>query len=114
MLAIGSHKLMKNLNMELMHAESPGSSCLLFARIPRRINACPQAKKHQRGFWDRLENLQEQLDGFIAAELLQPGVVPRPAIMTEAGRTDLVRGVERWGGYKEVANLLGYEVSTAE
>ena len=60
-----------------------------------------------------MENLQEQLDAFIADELLQPGVVPRPAIITEAGRSDLVRGVERWGGYKEVANLLGYEVSQA-
>lgn len=70
-----------------------------------------QAKKRQRGYWDSLENLHKELDSFIAAELLQPGFVPRPATIAEAGRSDLMKGVARWGGYKEVANLLGYEVS---
>ena len=64
------------------------------------------------GYWDRLANVQKEIDTFCAEHDLPEGIVPSLAEFRRANRFDLKHAVERWGGLREVADLLEYEVTS--
>lgn len=60
-----------------------------------------------RGYWDRLENVRREVAAFIAERGLEPGVMPSKGVFEAAGRTDLARLAERWGGTASLTEELG-------
>jgi len=60
-----------------------------------------------RGYWDSLENVSREMRSFVAEQGLDPGVLPSKAAMLAAGRFDLAKLPERWGGAPGLAAELG-------
>ena len=54
--------------------------------------------------------MQREIDMFCQEHDLPKGIVPSLAEFRRANRFDLKHAVERWGGLREVADLLEYEV----
>lgn len=65
-------------------------------------------QKKPRGYWDDILNLKVEIDAFIAESGLPPGRMPAKTDFVRAGRYDMARAVERWGGIQEVADALNY------
>ena len=65
-----------------------------------------------KGYWDRLVNVRREIDTFCKEHALPEGIVPLLQDFRRANRFDLTHAVERWGGLKELADLLEYEVSS--
>jgi len=63
--------------------------------------------KKPRGYWDRYENVRREIFGFIAENGLEPDVMPSRQTFIEAGRKDLAKLPERWGGTASLAAELG-------
>lgn len=74
-----------------------GSVCMVQGRKPK-------------GYWDRLANVQKEIDKFCREHALPQGIVPLLQDFRRANRFDLTHAVERWGGLKELADMLNYEV----
>ncbi|KAL4425806.1 hypothetical protein ABPG75_009822 [Micractinium tetrahymenae] len=68
--------------------------------------------RRPKGYWDSPENVRAELDEFIEEQGLSPGVMPAKNDFIRAGRYDIARAVERWGGLYELAEELGYAVET--
>ena len=51
-----------------------------------------------------------QVDDFARLAGLPEGVMPAKVSLVKAGRHDLARAIERWGGLYELASKLEYEV----
>lgn len=66
--------------------------------------------KKPRGWWDRATNVQAEMDEFIEDHGLPERVLPSKNTFIKAGRYDLAKAVERWGGVFELASALKYEV----
>lgn len=64
-----------------------------------------------KGYWDRLANVQREIDDFCRDHNLPQGIVPLLQDFRRANRFDLTHAVERWGGLRELADMLEYEVS---
>ena len=64
-----------------------------------------------KGYWDRLVNVRREIDTFCKEHALPEGIVPLLQDFRRANRFDLTHAVERWGGLKELADLLEYEAS---
>lgn len=64
-----------------------------------------------KGYWDRLVNVRREIDTFCKEHALPEGIVPLLQDFRRAERFDLTHAVERWGGLKELADLLEYEAS---
>jgi len=73
---------------------------LLGLRMTRRA-------KKPAGYWDRLENVAAEIRAFIQSEGLEPTVMPSRQAMGAAGRHDLAKLAERWGGAASLAAELG-------
>lgn len=87
------------------------SACNLgFAQPVTNFSGVYGQGKKPRGYWDRLVNVQREVDEFGTAQGLPPGVMPQKAELTRAGRYDLAHAVERWGGLYGLAELLDYQV----
>ena len=69
--------------------------------------AAAKARK-PRGYWDRLDNCSREISAFVADAGLPPGVLPSRAQLIAAGRSDLAKLPERWGGASALASALGY------
>lgn len=83
------------------------------SRVTERLGWEKKGKQRKpRGYWDSLTNVQQEIDDFIEEFGLQPGVVPVKNDFIRAGRFDLARAIERWGGLYEVAEELGYSVAS--
>ena len=65
-----------------------------------------------KGYWDRLVNVRKEIDTFCREHALPEGIVPLLQDFRRANRFDLTHAVERWGGLKELADLLEYEASS--
>lgn len=74
-----------------------------------RLSVRVQGRK-PNGYWDRLANVQKEIDMFCNERDLPNGIVPSLAEFRRANRFDLKHAVERWGGLREVADLLEYDV----
>lgn len=67
--------------------------------------------RRPKGYWDSPENVRAELDEFIEEQGLPPGIMPAKNDFVRAGRYDIARAVERWGGLYELAGELGYAVT---
>ena len=73
---------------------------------------CIQGRK-PKGYWDRPANMQEEIDKFCKEHNLPQGIIPLTMDFKRAKRFDLTHAIERWGGPREVADMLNYEVCAA-
>ncbi|KAK7247621.1 hypothetical protein RIF29_42508 [Crotalaria pallida] len=66
------------------------------------------AYKHRKpkGYWDNLENLQEEISRFQRTWGMDPSSMPSRKSFERAGRFDIARALEKWGGLHEVSRLL--------
>ncbi|CAN6302868.1 unnamed protein product [Urochloa humidicola] len=63
-----------------------------------------------RGYWDNLENLQEEISRFQKSWGMDPSYMPSRKSFERAGRYDIARALEKWGGMQEVSRLLSLEL----
>jgi hypothetical protein len=69
--------------------------------------------KKPRGYWDRLENVKAEMSDFIKANACEPGVMPTRQALVAAGRSDLAKLPEKWGGAASLAAELGLRPASA-
>lgn len=63
----------------------------------------------RRGYWNEFANLKRELVDFIQKHGTL-GMMPTKTELQQAGRKDLIHGLDKHGGYQTVAELLGLEV----
>ncbi|XP_062214037.1 uncharacterized protein LOC133915050 isoform X2 [Phragmites australis] len=63
-----------------------------------------------KGYWDSLENLQEEIRRFQKNWGMDPCYMPSRKSFERAGRYDIARALEKWGGVQEVSRLLSLEL----
>ncbi|KAM6563275.1 hypothetical protein CsatB_023273 [Cannabis sativa] len=63
-----------------------------------------------KGYWENLENLQEEIDRFQRSWGMDPSFMPSRKTFERAGRYDIARALEKWGGLHEVSRLLSLKV----
>ncbi|XP_022841802.1 uncharacterized protein LOC111365480 [Olea europaea var. sylvestris] len=82
-----------------------------FRRIATLMNLS-LAYKHRKpkGYWDNLENLQEEISRFQRNWGMDPSFMPSRKSFERAGRYDIARALEKWGGLHEVSRLLSLKV----
>ncbi|XP_055809668.1 uncharacterized protein LOC129879937 isoform X2 [Solanum dulcamara] len=82
-----------------------------FRRISSLMNLS-LAYKHRKpkGYWDSLENLQEEISRFQKNWGMDPLYMPSRKSFERAGRYDIARALEKWGGLHEVSRLLSLKV----
>ncbi|EXB44218.1 hypothetical protein L484_002910 [Morus notabilis] len=82
-----------------------------FRRIASLMNLS-LAYKHRKpkGYWDNLENLQEEISRFQRSWGMDPSFMPSRKTFERAGRYDIARALEKWGGLHEVSRLLSLKV----
>ncbi|CAG9466569.1 unnamed protein product [Pedinophyceae sp. YPF-701] len=59
------------------------------------------------GYWDDLENVRAEIEGFVRLYELEEGCMPPKTAFLNHGRYDIARAIEKWGGVQEVASALG-------
>ncbi|XP_045823404.1 uncharacterized protein LOC123916092 [Trifolium pratense] len=66
------------------------------------------AYKHRKpkGYWDNLENLQDEISRFQRSWGMDPSLMPSRKSFERVGRFDIARALEKWGGLHEVSRLL--------
>lgn len=82
-----------------------------FRRIALLMNLS-LAYKHRKpkGYWDSLENLQDEICRFQRSWGMDPSFMPSRKSFERAGRYDIARALEKWGGLQEVSRLLSLKV----
>ncbi|KAL3502213.1 hypothetical protein ACH5RR_036662 [Cinchona calisaya] len=82
-----------------------------FRRIAALMNLS-LAYKHRKpkGYWDNLENLQVEISRFQRSWGMDPSYMPSRKAFEQAGRYDIARALEKWGGLHEVSRLLSLKV----
>ncbi|XP_077248836.1 polyketide cyclase/dehydrase/lipid transporter isoform X2 [Tasmannia lanceolata] len=70
------------------------------------------AYKHRKpkGYWDNLENLEDEISRFQRSWGMDPAYMPSRKTFERAGRYDIARALEKWGGLHEVSRLLSLKV----
>lgn len=59
-----------------------------------------------KGYWDCIENLKQEVSQFQRMWGMDPSYMPSRRSFERAGRFDLARAFEKWGGLHEVSRLL--------
>uniref|UniRef100_A0A2P2QL44 Coenzyme Q-binding protein COQ10 START domain-containing protein n=1 Tax=Rhizophora mucronata TaxID=61149 RepID=A0A2P2QL44_RHIMU len=82
-----------------------------FRRIASLMNLS-LAYKHRKpkGYWDNLENLQKEISRFQRSWGMDPCFMPSRKSFERAGRYDIARALEKWGGLHEVSRLLALKL----
>ncbi|KMT14012.1 hypothetical protein BVRB_4g078410 [Beta vulgaris subsp. vulgaris] len=82
-----------------------------FRRIATLMNLS-LAYKHRKpkGYWDNLENLQDEINRFQKNWGMDPSYMPSRKAFERAGRYDIARALEKWGGLHEVSRLLSLKL----
>ncbi|KAJ6798500.1 Uncharacterized protein M6B38_212265 [Iris pallida] len=82
-----------------------------FRKIANLMNLS-LAYKHRKpmGYWDNFENLQEEISRFQRSWGMDPAYMPSRKSFERAGRYDIARALEKWGGVQEVSRLLSLEL----
>ncbi|XP_038882723.1 uncharacterized protein LOC120073881 [Benincasa hispida] len=82
-----------------------------FRRIASLMNLS-LAYKHRKpkGYWDKFDNLQEEINRFQKSWGMDPSYMPSRKSFERAGRYDIARALEKWGGLHEVSCLLSLKV----
>ncbi|ESW31886.1 hypothetical protein PHAVU_002G276400 [Phaseolus vulgaris] len=70
------------------------------------------AYKHRKpkGYWDNLENLHDEINRFQRSWGMDPSFMPSRKSFERAGRFDIARALEKWGGLNQVSRLLSLKV----
>lgn len=82
-----------------------GGASMVASRMGWSYNS---RSRKPRGYWNSIENVKQEIDEFILSSDLPPGVVPLKNDIIRAGRFDLARAIEKWGGVSDVSEQLGY------
>ncbi|XP_051177158.1 uncharacterized protein [Lolium perenne] len=81
-----------------------------FRKIASTMNLALSYKNRKpRGYWDNLENLQDEIRRFQKNWGMDPSYMPSRKSFERAGRYDIARALEKWGGIQEVSRLLALE-----
>ncbi|XP_073150472.1 uncharacterized protein [Henckelia pumila] len=82
-----------------------------FRRIASLMNLS-LAYKHRKpkGYWDNLEHLEEEINRFQKNWGMDLSFMPSRKSFERAGRYDIARALEKWGGLHEVSRLLSLKV----
>ncbi|KAL9234989.1 hypothetical protein vseg_009795 [Gypsophila vaccaria] len=82
-----------------------------FRRIASLMNLS-LAYKHRKpkGYWDNIESLQEEVTRFQKNWGMDPSYMPSRKAFERAGRYDIARALEKWGGLHEVSRLLSLKL----
>lgn len=82
-----------------------------FRRIATLVNLSLAYKDRKpKGYWDNLENLQEEITRFQKNWGMDPSYMPSRKAFERAGRYDIARALEKWGGLHEVSRLLSLKL----
>ncbi|XP_037491060.1 uncharacterized protein LOC105632663 isoform X4 [Jatropha curcas] len=82
-----------------------------FRKIASLMNLSLAYKRRKpKGYWDNLENLQEEISRFQRNWGMDPSYMPSRKSFERAGRYDIARALEKWGGLHEVSRLLSIKV----
>jgi len=84
---------------------SHGGGSKVASRIGWKYNS---RSRKPRGYWNSIENVRHEIDEFIISSDLPEGIMPLKNDIIRAGRFDLARAIEKWGGVSDVASRLGY------
>eukprot|EP00249_Psilotum_nudum_P020846 c27871_g1_i2 orf=79-2469(+) len=64
-----------------------------------------------KGYWDSIHNLKQEVIRFQQEHGFDKEIMPSRKSMEKSGRYDLARALEKWGGLREVAQILGLKTS---
>ncbi|KAM7496331.1 hypothetical protein LguiA_020745 [Lonicera macranthoides] len=82
-----------------------------FRRIASLMNLSLAYKlRKPKGYWDNLENLEDEINHFQKSWGMDPSFMPSRKTFERAGRYDIARALEKWGGLHEVSRLLSLKV----
>ncbi|XP_020100065.1 uncharacterized protein LOC109718303 [Ananas comosus] len=82
-----------------------------FRKIANMMNLSLAYKNRKpKGYWDNLENLQEEIRRFQWSWGMDPAYMPSRKSFERAGRYDIARALEKWGGLQEVSRLLSLQL----
>ncbi|XP_078440982.1 polyketide cyclase/dehydrase/lipid transporter isoform X2 [Wolffia australiana] len=82
-----------------------------FRKIASLMNLSLAYKlRKPKGYWDELENLRLEISRFQRSWGMDPAFMPSRKSFERAGRYDVARALEKWGGLQEVARLLSLEL----
>nr|XP_010912051.1 uncharacterized protein LOC105038057 isoform X1 [Elaeis guineensis] len=82
-----------------------------FRKIANMMNLSLAYKRRKpSGYWDNLENLQEEIRRFQKNWGMDPAYMPSRKSFERAGRYDIARALEKWGGLQEVSRLLSLKL----
>ncbi|XP_068319970.1 uncharacterized protein [Pyrus communis] len=82
-----------------------------FRRIASLMNLSLAYKNRKpKGYWDSLDNMQEEINRFQRSWGMDPSFMPSRKSFERAGRYDIARALEKWGGLHEVSRLLSLKV----
>ncbi|XP_057791568.1 uncharacterized protein LOC131008640 [Salvia miltiorrhiza] len=82
-----------------------------FRRIASLMDLSLAYKQRKpKGYWDNLENLQDEIKRFQRNWGMDPSYMPSRKCFERAGRYDIARALEKWGGLHEVSRLLSLKV----
>ncbi|KAJ1704578.1 hypothetical protein LUZ63_004357 [Rhynchospora breviuscula] len=62
-----------------------------------------------KGYWDSLDNLHLEIRRFQRNWGMDPAYMPSRKSFERAGRNDIARALEKWGGLQEVSRLLSLQ-----
>ncbi|CAL2236977.1 unnamed protein product [Prunus armeniaca] len=97
-------EVLKNIEKAITHMGG-------FRRIATLMNLS-LAYKHRKpkGYWDNIDNLLEEINQFQRSWGTDPSFMPSRKSYERAGRYDIARALEKWGGLHEVSRLLSLKV----
>ncbi|KAL3721316.1 hypothetical protein ACJRO7_033760 [Eucalyptus globulus] len=82
-----------------------------FRRIASLMDLSLAYKRRKpKGYWDNLENLEEEIRRFQRSWGMDLSYMPSRKSFERAGRYDIARALEKWGGLHEVSRLLSLKV----
>ncbi|KAJ7519325.1 hypothetical protein O6H91_20G034800 [Diphasiastrum complanatum] len=79
-----------------------------FIRVAARLGLSLTYKQRKpKGYWDNLENIRQEILVFQKDNGEETTIMPTRKSLEKAGRFDIARALEKWGGLLEVAQMLG-------
>ncbi|KAL3689399.1 hypothetical protein R1sor_015708 [Riccia sorocarpa] len=79
-----------------------------FSAVASKLKLCQQ--RRPRGYWDNFQNVRREIIQLQKECGMDPIYMPTRKALNNAGRPDVARALEKWGGANEVARLLGLKV----
>ncbi|KAG6557986.1 hypothetical protein Mapa_000165 [Marchantia paleacea] len=79
-----------------------------FSTVASKLNLCQQ--RRPRGYWDNFQNVRNEIMQLQKECGMDLNYLPTRNALNNAGRPDVARALEKWGGAQEVARLLGLKV----